>query len=310
MRTRGSMSIVDSAWLAVGATSRRHSAASHADVQMTVGVEPSSRAGVFRRMLTSRARRRHARASMSCCIPPTGATTPSVRRAGRSPCQTGATRSSTRDPPAYLPWRNGPRSHGVARRPSTRAPHCSTVSSGRGRREPRAVAVANRATMRERLPGAQGPPPRSLAVDVTSAAGRPGGAQHREPEIAAHGIDAGRVPHPDGRGFDGTVWRLERRDQAAEPIGLLDDLDGDPCARQVVRGRKPGETSPDHRDGPHGTVETMGRSGPRVRRPLRGRTPDRVIERGDSASSRAGLRAIGTLGARRRDVHRPGDREP
>ena len=72
MRTRGSMSIVDSAWLAAGATSRRHSAASQADVQMTAGVEPSSRAGVFRRMLTSRVRRRHSRASMSCCIPPCG----------------------------------------------------------------------------------------------------------------------------------------------------------------------------------------------------------------------------------------------
>jgi hypothetical protein len=57
------------------------------------------------------------------------------------------------------------------------------------------------------------------------------------------------------------VWRLERRDQAAEPIGFLDDLDGDSCARQIVRGRKAGEASPDHRDGPHRAFEQIERSG-------------------------------------------------
>ena len=41
------MSIVDSAWLAAGATSRRHSAASRAEVQMTAGVEPSRVGTVF-----------------------------------------------------------------------------------------------------------------------------------------------------------------------------------------------------------------------------------------------------------------------
>jgi len=67
---------VESAWLAAGATSRRICAASHAEVQMTTGVLPSSCADVFRRMLTWRVRRRHAIASISCCIPPAGATTP------------------------------------------------------------------------------------------------------------------------------------------------------------------------------------------------------------------------------------------
>jgi hypothetical protein len=62
------------------------------------------------------------------------------------------------------------------------------------------------------------------------------------------------------------MWRLERRDQAAEPIGLLDDLNRNSGARQIVRGRKPGESSPDHRDGPHRAVEKMGRSDSFVRK--------------------------------------------
>ena len=158
------MSIVDSAWLATGATSRRISAASHADVQMTAGVEPSSRAGVFSRMVTSRVRSRHASASISCCMPPRGATTPfRARRVDGSP---GPNRSDAlRDAgsPAYRPWTNGPRSHGVAWRPRTRVPHSSTVSSGRGRREPRAVAVANRATSASDSPG--------VSMATASAAG-------------------------------------------------------------------------------------------------------------------------------------------
>ena len=82
-----------------------------------------------------------------CCIPPTGATTPfRTRGAGHSglPNRSDALRRA--GSPAYLPWRAGPTSHWVARGPSTCAPHCSTVSSGRGDREPRAVAVTNRVT--------------------------------------------------------------------------------------------------------------------------------------------------------------------
>ena len=247
-------------------------------------------AGVLRRMLTSRVRRRHSRASMSCCIPPTGATTPlHARGEGHSgvPNRSDALRQA--GSPAYLPWRAGPTSHRVARDPSTRAPHCSTVSSGRGR--PRAPHGRRRKPCDEgnRLPCAQRPPPGSLAVDVTSAAERPGEGKHPEPEIAAHGVDASRVPHRDCRGFDGTVWRLERRDQAAEPIGLLDDLHGDSCERQIVRRRKPGETSPDHRDGLHRAFDRT------VTTTRDGDTPAMI---GKVSSGQAGSRRPGT-GTRR-----------
>ena len=213
-------------------------------------------------MLTSRVRRRHSRASMSCCIPPTGATTPfRAGRAGRSRAPNRSDALSARGI-AGVPALEG-RTEEPSGRPTsqhTRTPLFDGLERPRAPRAPRGRRREPR-DERERLPGVQWPPPRSLAVDVTSAAGRPGGAEHPEPEIAAHGVDASRVPHPDGRGFDGTVWRLERRDQAAEPIGLLDDLDGDSCARQIVRGRKPGETSPDHRDGLHRAFEKTGRSG-------------------------------------------------
>ena len=121
-------------------------------------------------------------------------------------------------------------------------PWAPRASRGRGR-EPR--------DKRERLSGSEWPSPRPLAVDIPCAAGRSVGTEHREPEIAAHLGDARGILHPYGGGFDGTMWRLQRRDQAAEAIGLLDDLDGHAGRRQVVRGREPGESTSDNRDGPH-----------------------------------------------------------
>ena len=124
---------------------------------MTTGVVPSSCADVFRRMLTCRVRRRHAIASISCCMPPAGATTPFLAtRDARSRVPNRSDALSDAGSPAYRPCRNGPSSHGVARRPNTRAPHSSTVSSGRGRRAPRAVAVASRATSASDSPALNG----------------------------------------------------------------------------------------------------------------------------------------------------------
>jgi len=104
---------------------------------------------------------------------------------------------------------------------------------------------------REPLARVQWPAPGSLAIDVPVTARRPVGTQHRKPQIAAQCVDTGRVLQPDRRRFNGPVRRLERRDETAEAIRLLDDLDRDARVRQVVRGREPGETSPDHRDGLH-----------------------------------------------------------
>ena len=155
MRTRGSMSIVDSAWLAAGATSRRHSAASRADVQMTAGVEPSSRAGVFRRMLTSRARRRRLQGVDELLHPACGrhhalpcrsarAAPPRQTRATRSgaqdrrrTCPGGLDRGATGSPgvPAHAhPIRRRSRAAGgaasPARSPSRTAPRASSDSPG------------------------------------------------------------------------------------------------------------------------------------------------------------------------------------
>jgi hypothetical protein len=84
-------------------------------------------------------------------------------------------------------------------------------------------------------------------------------AEHVEPEVAAHSVHPSKVPHADCRRFDGTVRSLEGGDEPAQTIGLLDDLDRDSGARQIVRGRKPGEPSADDRDGPHRIFERMGR---------------------------------------------------
>src|SRR4029079_5390156 len=64
--------------------------------------------------------------------------------------------------------------------------------------------------------------------------------------------------HPDCRGFDGTVGCLDRRDEAAESISLLVDLNRESHKRQVVRRRKPRETAADYRHGFHGMSEMAG----------------------------------------------------
>ena len=46
-----------------------------------------------------------------------------------------------------------------------------------------------------------------------------------------------------------------------EPILLLRDLDADPARESIVRRRKSGESSADHRDGSQRDFERMGRSG-------------------------------------------------
>ena len=218
---------------------------------MTAGVEPSSRAGVFRRMRTSRV----AQATLQSLDELLHS---SCRCHDAFACRSHGLRRSTDERRAQARriagvhtlegWAQEPPGRPASQHP--RAPFFDGLERPRAPRAPRGRRREPRG-QREPLSGVQWPAPGSLAVDVPVAAGRPGGAQHRKPQIAAQLVDTGRFPQPDCRRFNGPVRRLERRDETAEPIGLLDDLDGDSRARQIVRGRKPGETSPDHRDGLH-----------------------------------------------------------